>query len=68
MKEFIKRVKEAYNDQGAWNQETFQFKILMWFLVTVWFIVVGIYSIIAFVTTPIWIVPYVIYSIRRDKR
>ena len=67
MREFIRRVERAYNSQSAWDREPLFFKTLMWVLVIIGVILKAIYCIIVAVTIPVWIVPYIIYSTRRNR-
>ena len=68
MKDFFERIKDAYNDQGAYNCETFYFKVFMWFIVIPYWVLKLVFSILAFVTVPLWILPYVIYCVKKGGR
>lgn len=68
MKAFFERIEKAYNSQGAWNREPLFFKVFMIFAVLVWGLLKVVYCILAFITVPLWIVPYMIFWIRKEKK
>ena len=65
MRYFLKRFKDAWNDQGTYNCETLYFKIIMCFLVIPYCVFKAVFIIIAFVTVPLWILPYMIYCAKK---
>lgn len=67
MRDFIERVRKAYNSPSAWDREPLFFKTFMWVLIVVGGILKLIYCAVVSVTIPLWIVPYIIYSTRRNK-
>ena len=67
MRDFIKRVRRAYDSQSAWDSEPLFFKTLMWVIVVLGLILKAIYCVVVAVTIPLWVVPYIIYSTRRNR-
>ena len=68
MRDFIERIRRAYNYKSAWDKEPLFFKTFMWVLVIVSLILQLIYCVVVAVTIPIWIVPYIIYTTRGSKK
>lgn len=67
MRAFINRIKEDYNNDWAWDREPLYFKALMLAIVLPYWISKAIFAIVAFLTAPIWGIPYAIWWTRRNK-
>ena len=68
MKDFIERVRNAYNYEWHWDKEPLFFKTFVVVVVLISLIVKAIYCIVAAITIPVWIVPYIIYTYIRNRR
>lgn len=68
MKAFFERIREDYNHSYAYEVEPLFFKAFLWVLFTVQIIVKFIYVTLAAIFSPLWIVPYMIYCARKDKK
>lgn len=68
MKNFIKRIKDAYNYDYAWANEPLFFKVFLMILGLFGGLLMLLYMMVVAVTVPLWIVPYMIYWIRRNKK
>lgn len=68
MRDFIKRIRDAYEYEWAWRNEPIFFKAFMIAIVTPYWVFKTIYAIVAFVTSPLWIVPYAIWWTRRNRK
>lgn len=61
MKEFINRVREAYEYDWAWVNEPLFFKAFLVAFFIPMQVFKFIYAIVVGITFPLWIVPYVIW-------
>lgn len=68
MKQFIDRVREAFDSEYAWAREPLFFKTFVAVFAVVLFILKVIYCFIVAVTIPLWVVPYIIYYTRRSRK
>jgi hypothetical protein len=67
MKLFFERIRNAYNNERDYEREPLFFKAFMWVIVMVWYVLIALYVIIAAVTSPLWIVPYMIYWTKKHN-
>ena len=68
MRDFIERIKNDWNDEWAYKQEPLFFKAFLWPAMIIYWIVKVIFIILAGITSPLWIVPYMIVWIRKNKK
>lgn len=68
MKAFIKRFKEAFEYEWAYDDESFPMKILVGVFTLFYMIFSLVFILVAVITVPLWAVPYIIYCIRRNKK
>ena len=68
MKEFYKRVRNAWDDNFCFDNETLPFKIFRTFFFTIGFLGFIVFCMAAFFTVPLWGIPYVIYCCYKDKK
>ena len=68
MRDFIERIKNDWNDEWAYKQEPLFFKAFLWPAIAIYWIAKVIFVILAGATSPLWIVPYMIYWIRKNKK
>lgn len=68
MKDFIERVRKAYNIDFYFVDEPLFFRSFVVVLFLVVNIIKAIYCIVAAITVPVWIVPYIIYTCVRNRR
>ena len=67
MKKFIKRIKDAYQYQWAWEQEPWFFKAFMVAFIIPYWLLKAVFVVVAGLTSPLWIVPYTIWWIKNNK-
>lgn len=67
MKRFIKRIKDAYNNEIDYKREPLFFKCFLWFTYIPFCIFYALGVLVIFVTVPLWIVPYAICWIRSKR-
>ena len=68
MKDFITKIKNAIDGKICLDNETLPFVILVDFIEALkWFFII-IFIFLAFITVPLWGLPYVIYSVLKNKR
>ena len=67
MKDFIERVRKAYNDDFYIVDEPLFFQSFVVVLYLVVQIVKALYCIVAAITVPVWIAPYIIYTCVRNR-
>ena len=68
MKDFIIKLKNAIDGETCLDNETLPFVFLVDFIQAFkWFFII-IFIFLAFITVPIWGLPYSIYSVLKNKR
>lgn len=67
MRKFIKRVTNAYQYEHEFDKEPLFFKSFIALLVVLYYIFIFIYAIVAFVTSPLWVIPYAIWWTRKNR-
>lgn len=67
MKAFIKRLKEAFKYDHVYDTEPLPIKIIVGTFTGFYMIFLLAFMMVLVVTVPLWIVPYMIYWIRRNK-
>ena len=67
MKDFIERVRKAYNSDFYFGEEPLFFQSFVVVLYLVVLIVKAIYCAVAAITVPVWIAPYIIYTCVRNR-
>lgn len=67
MRAFFKRLKEAYKYEYVYDTEPLPIKIIVGVFTCVYMIFLLVFVCILAVTVPLWIIPYMIYWIKKEK-
>ncbi len=67
MKKFIKRIEDAYRYEWAWVSEPWFFKAFLITFVIPYWLFKAVFVVVTGLTSPLWIVPYAILWIKKNK-
>lgn len=67
MNQFITRIKNALNYDACFDREPLYFQALIVFIFFWSLILKAIFVTVAFLTVPIWFLPYFVHSVLKQK-
>ena len=67
MKKFIERIRDAYENQWAWQREPWFFKAFMVTFFIPYLLFKVVLVVVVGLTSPLWIVPYAIWWTKKNK-
>lgn len=67
MKDFIKRVYNAWNYEADFAKETWLFKMFLYFMCVLSAVFVILFYAATIVTAPLWVIPYIIYCCHKKE-
>lgn len=68
MKAFIERLKNAYKYEWAYDDEPLPIQIIVGVFTCIYMILLFVYIVVLAVTCPLWVIPYAIYWIKKEKK
>lgn len=65
---FFNRLKEAFKYEYVYDDEPLPIKIIVGVFACIYMILALAFLMVSVVTVPLWIIPYMIYWIKKEKK